>query len=579
MSSEIQFQIRGMTCASCVSRVERAVKRQPGVEQVAVNLATEKARIVYADEKIHAHALIDAVRDAGYEPVRKTTELRVRDMTCASCVTRVERAIRKLPGVLGASVNLATEKAGIEFLPDTVSPAKIAKAIADAGYRAEAVDATAETQDDELFALRKQLTLALALTLPLLIVVMAPMLAPALTQSMRAVLSATAWQWLELLLATPVLFVAGRRFYVQGWAELRHLSPGMSTLVMLGASAAYLYSLLVLLVPAIFPAGTAHLYFEAAAVIVTLVLMGKYLEAKAKGRTSAAIKKLIQLQAKTARVVRDGEKLEVPIEQVAPGDRVVIRPGERVPVDGAVVEGHSFVDESMISGEPVPVEKTPGTKVVGGTVNKTGAFEFQAEHVGSDTVLAQIIRMVEEAQGTKPPIQNLADRIAGVFVPVVMALAVLTFATWLLVGPSPALNYAFVTAVSVLLIACPCAMGLATPTAIMVGTGKGAEMGTLFRQGTALELLARVDTIVLDKTGTLTRGRPVLAEVHAIEIPEPELLALVAAVEDRSEHPIAAAIVAGARERGVQWETARGFRSAGGGARASGAGGGRSIHE
>ncbi len=550
-----------MTCASCVARVERALSKRAGVKEVSVNLATEKARIVYDEDEVRVVELMDAVSDAGYEPVRNTTDLRIKGMTCASCVARVERAIAKLPGVLAASVNLATEKATIEYLPGAVSQTEIATAIEGVGYRVEDLEAPRESEDDELSRLRRDLSFGVILTLPLLVIVMAPMLIPALSQKMHVLLAPPAWKWIELFLASPVLFVAGRRFYSQGWSELRHLSPGMSTLVMLGASAAYLYSSLVLLAPGIFPAGTDHLYFEAAAVIVTLILMGKYLEAKAKGRTSAAIKKLMQLQAKTARVIRDGETLEVAIERVVPGDWVVIRPGERVPVDGVVVEGQSYVDESMISGEPVPVEKVPGTAVVGGTVNETGAFTFRAEHVGSDTVLAQIIRLVEEAQGTKPPIQDLADRIAGIFVPVVMALAVLTFSVWLVLGPPPALNYAFVAAVSVLLIACPCAMGLATPTAIMVGTGKGAEMGTLFRQGTALELLARVDTIVLDKTGTLTQGRPVLADVHAIGISENDLLALVAAVEDQSEHPIAAAIVADAKRRGLRWGRIQGFQA------------------
>ncbi len=565
MSHEIRFGVQGMTCASCVTRVERTLQKQPGVEKAVVNLATEQATVVYDAEGVDMTQLIDAVNDAGYEPVRAKLELQVKDMTCASCVGRVERAVRELPGVLSVSVNLATEKAHIEYLPDGVSPRAITDAINDAGYRTQDAAAPVEDEqtarDKELNALRKNLFFAAALTLPLVVVAMAPMLAPGLKQAMHGLLPAAAWPWVEWLLATPVVFIAGRRFYRQGWAELRHMNPGMSTLVMMGVSAAYFYSVAAIVMPDIFPAGTANVYFEAAAVIVTLILLGKYFEAKAKGRTSAAIKKLMQLQSKTARVRRDGGYMEIPIEQVVPGDLVVVRPGERIPVDGTVTDGASFVDESMISGEPVPVEKGSGAQVVGGTVNKTGAFTFRAEHVGGDTVLAQIIRMVEQAQATKPPIQQLADRIAGIFVPVVIALALLTFAIWLSVGPSPALNYAFVAAVSVLVIACPCAMGLATPTAIMVGTGKGAEMGTLFRQGTALELLARVDTVVLDKTGTLTKGRPELTDLHSIDLAENELLSLVAAVEDQSEHPIARAIVAAARQRGVEWEQAAGFRA------------------
>ncbi len=557
MSKEIRFGVQGMTCASCVTRVERALKKQPGVAQAAVNLATEQASVFVNTDGTNVAALLEAVNDAGYEPVRASLELGVKGMTCASCVGRVERALRKLDGVLSAAVNLATEKASVEYLPDAVSPADIGAAIRDAGYEPVDLDASADAgrpaRDAELLALRKDLVFAAALTVPLVFIVMAPMLFPGLTAAMHGVLSAAGWRWVELALTTPVLFVAGSRFYRQGWAELRHFNPGMSTLVMLGTSAAYGYSVLAIMVPGLFPEGTANVYFEAAAVIVTLILLGKFFEAKAKGRTSAAIKKLMQLQAKTARVTRGGETLEVPIEQVVPGDMVVARPGERIPVDGEVVDGASFVDESMISGEPVPVEKQPGAAVVGGTINKNGVLTFRAERVGADTVLAQIIRMVEEAQAAKPPIQQLADRIAGVFVPVVILLAVLTFMIWSFIGPSPALNYAFVAAVSVLVIACPCAMGLATPTAIMVGTGKGAEMGTLFRQGTALELLARVDTVVLDKTGTLTKGRPELTDLHTFETEEDELLALVAAVEDQSEHPIAAAIVAAARERGIEW--------------------------
>ncbi|MFQ6004370.1 MAG: heavy metal translocating P-type ATPase, partial [Woeseia sp.] len=565
MSKEIQFGVQGMTCATCVARVERTLQQQPGVERAVVNFATEKATVVYGSNGIDMGALLDAVNDAGYEPVRSKLGLRVTGMTCASCVSRVERAVRELPGVLSASVNLATERASIEYLPDVISAHDISGAIEDAGYEPEDLDASMRGEqfagNAELMALRKNLYLAAALTFPIVSIAMLPLFVPAVRAAMNSLLPAPAWHWLELALTTPVLFVAGRRFYSQGWAELRHLSPGMSTLVMMGVSAAYGYSLLAILMPGIFPAGTANVYFEAAAVIVTLILLGKYFEARAKGRTSAAIRKLMQLQSKTARVTRDGELMEVPVEQVVPGDLVVVRPGERVPVDGKVTEGASFVDESMISGEPAPVEKSPGAEVVGGTVNKTGAFTFLAERVGDETVLAQIVRMVNEAQASKPPIQQLADRIAGIFVPVVIALAVLTFGIWLTIGPSPAMNYAFVSAVSVLVIACPCAMGLATPTAIMVGTGKGAEMGTLFRRGTALELLARVDTVVLDKTGTLTKGRPELTDLHAIDFSENELLALIASVEDQSEHPIAAAIVAGARARGVEWKKAVGFRA------------------
>jgi Cu+-exporting ATPase len=492
-------------------------------------------------------------KDHGYE-------LRVEGMTCASCVARVERVVKKLPGVDAATVNLATERASVRYEPAKVSPALIKAAIRDAGYRPVEL-AEREDPDAEQTGLRRDLRLAVVFTVPVVVIAMGPMVLPGLGDAMARLLPNEVWHWLEWLLATPVQFVSGRRFYRQGWAEARHLSPGMNTLVVLGSSAAYFYSALTILAPRIFPAGTANRYFEAAAVIVTLILVGKYLEVQAKGRTSDAIRKLVQLQPDTARVVRDGVQLDVAVEEVVPGDEIFVRPGERIPVDGTVTEGSSYVDESMITGEPVPAVKNTGDEVVGGTVNKTGAFLFRATRVGADTVLARIVKMVEEAQAGKPPIQRLADRIAGVFVPVVIAVALVTFVVWLVVGPAPALTYAFVAAVSVLVIACPCAMGLATPTAIMVGTGRGAEMGTLFRRGTSLELLARVDTVVLDKTGTLTRGRPELTDLEALGMDEDEVLALAAAAEHSSEHPIAEAVVAEAQRRGLPVARAESFRA------------------
>jgi Cu+-exporting ATPase len=488
-------------------------------------------------------------------PQKTETRFGVQGMTCAACVARVERTLGKLPGVEEATVNLATETATVAFAPETVSLEAIQNAVRDAGYEPLPVDSEAASgaagRANEEQTLLKDLRFAALFTIPLFVLSMGSMVIPGMRDAMLRLLPATAWHWLELLLATPVLFGAGRRFFTLAWAEIRHLNPGMNTLVMMGSSAAYFYSLLALVVPQIFPAGTANLYFEAAAVIVTLILLGRYLEAKAKGHTSEAIAKLIQLQPRTARVVRGGELQEIDVDAVVPGDLVQVRPGERIPVDGTVTEGKSWVDESMITGEPEPAEKEVGAEVVGGTINKTGAFQFQATHVGSETVLAQIIRMVEEAQAGKPPIQRVADRIASIFVPVVLVIAVLTFAIWLMLGPEPALNYAFVAAVSVLLIACPCAMGLATPTAIMVGTGKAAEMGILFRQGTALELLAKVDTVVLDKTGTLTRGQPELTDFESFTRSETENLTLVAAAETASEHPIAGAIVDAASTRGL----------------------------
>jgi Cu+-exporting ATPase len=553
MTQELRIGVGGMSCASCVARVERAIASQPGVESATVNLAAQTAVVRFNQAEIPQ--LIETVRDAGYEPVIETATIGVSGMTCASCIARVERAIMALPGVLVATANLGTESVGVDFLPDTVSRGRITQAIGEAGYQAEpgeaAPDEWRERQERELTALKRDLLLAGSLTAPLLAISMLPMFLPEAKTLLHSLLPIAVWHWLECLLATPVLLWAGQRFLSQGWAELRHLAPGMNSLVMIGSSAAYVYSLLVLIWPAVFPEGTANLYFEAAAVIVTLILLGRYLEALAKGRTSEAIRHLVRLQPKDARVVREDSELEIPVEAVVPGDLVLVRPGERIPVDGIVVDGSSYVDESMISGEPVPVRKKTDDEVVGGTVNQTGAFRYRASRVGADTLLAQIIRLVEEAQAGKPPIQRLADRIAAVFVPIVMVVALFTFAAWFLFGPEPALSFAFVAAVSVLLIACPCAMGLATPTAVMVATGRGAALGTLFRRGPALEALARVDTVVLDKTGTITEGKPTLTDFESHGMVEDAALALVAAAERYSEHPIAGAIVQAARERGL----------------------------
>lgn len=547
----IEIRVDGMSCASCVGRIEKALMGQRGVAESQVNLATGKATVKF-DQPATPATLIDLIKEAGYQPRVQSAEIPVTGMTCGSCVSRVERALNKQPGMVKASVNLTTQKAFVEFLSDTLSVPQIHQAIRDAGYEPQEPDANSETeeQDREGIDLRRKVVFAAVLTIPVVLIAMGKII-PALEALYASILPHRGWMAVEWLLTTPVMFYAGARFFRSGYVELRHVSPGMNSLVMIGTSAAYFYSVAALFVPGFFPAGTAQSYFEAAAVIVTLILLGRYFEHVAKGRTSEAIKKLLQLQAKTARVIRDGEAVEVPIEAVVPGDRIQVRPGERVPVDGVVEEGQSYVDESMISGEPVPVAKQKEAEVVGGTINKNGSLTFRATRVGADTVLAQIIRMVESAQADKPPIQALADKIAGIFVPIVIVLAILTFITWFSFGPEPALSFAFVTTVSVLLIACPCAMGLATPTAIMVGTGKGAEMGVLFRKGAALETLSRMDTIVLDKTGTLTRGQPELTDFILVEGREDEVLAWVAAVETESEHPIGEAIVKGARDRGL----------------------------
>lgn len=480
-----------------------------------------------------------------------TAEIRfgVGGMTCANCSARVERVLGRLPGVIEATVNLATEQAQVRYLPAMLAPDAIAAAVRGAGYepRLEA-KAAPGTPDD---GLGRDLRLGLAFTLPLLILAMGPMLWMPLGHWLDARLGWRGQGLLQMLLAAPVLFWAGRRFLSHGWVELRSLSPGMSSLVMLGGGAAFGYSTLVLLAPGSFPPGTAHFYFEATAVIVTLILLGKWLEGRAKGRASAAIRRLVELRPLTARVIRAGLEQDLPLQAVNLGDRVIVRPGERVATDGEVESGESWVDESMLTGEPLPVARGPGDRLVGGTLNQTGVLQFRATSLGTDTVLAQIIRLVEEAQGSKPPIQAMADRIAAIFVPLVMAAALLTFAAWYLFGPEPALHYAFVTAVSVLVVACPCAMGLATPTAILVGTGRAAELGLLFRSGPALERLAGIDTLVFDKTGTLTRGHPEVTEVIALDGDREGLLGLAAALERYSQHPLARAVVAAATEAGL----------------------------
>ncbi|MEX0375415.1 heavy metal translocating P-type ATPase [Spiribacter pallidus] len=497
----------------------------------------------------------------------QTLTLTISGLNCASCVRRAETAINGVDGVQSASVNLGTGKAQIQ-LDGSVDPTTAADqavaAVEATGYGAERAEAPGGKANDENPAAREQalllrrLRIAALFTVPLVIIAMGRHL-PGGQALFHQLLPERAWIGIEWLLATPVVFWAGREFFVRGYAEMRHRAPAMSSLVMIGAGAAYLYSLLVLLVPGLFPAGTAGSYFEAAGVIVTLILAGRYLEQVARGRTSQAIQRLLRLQSRTARVMRDDEPVEVDVDAVAVGDRVLVRPGERIPVDGQVREGQSRVDESMLTGEPVPVAKAAGDELSAGTVNGSGSLTFDVTRVGGETVLARIIDMVERAQAEKPPIQRMADRVAGVFVPIVLVVALATAAVWLTVGPEPVLSYAFVATVSVLLIACPCAMGLATPTAIMVATGKGAEQGMLMRRGAALESLARADTVVLDKTGTLTVGQPRMTDLVVPSGAEDEALAMIAAVEQHSEHPLAEAIVSAARERGLSLSAATDF--------------------
>jgi len=565
----IDIPVLGMTCASCVGRVERAIAAVPGVAHASVNLAAERARVELTPAG-SAQAVADAIRRAGYEPMETEIELKIGGMTCASCVGRVERALAAVPGVLSAEVNLATERARVRLPEGGPDPAALIRAVGAAGYEAAPADAATLDQTDreqaaraaEISGLKRAVWIAALATAPLFLLEMGRHFVPGVHHWLATTIGEQPWRWVSFALAALVLFGPGLRFYRKGIPNLFRRTPDMNSLVVLGATAAFAYSAVATFAPGLLPAGADHVYYEAAAVIVTLILLGRLFEAQAKGRTSEAIRRLMTLQAKTARVVRDGREAEVPIADVHPGDLVAVRPGERVPVDGEVAEGGSFVDESMISGEPIPVEKGPGDEVIGGTVNKTGAFRFRATRVGAGTLLAQIVRMVETAQGAKLPIQALVDKITGWFVPAVIAAALATFAAWLVFGPEPALSFALVNAVAVLIIACPCAMGLATPTSIMVGTGKAAELGVLFRRGEALQALRDVKVVAFDKTGTLTLGRPALTDLVPVEgFGSDEVLRLAAAVEARSEHPIAAAIVEAAATKGLTPPVAEGFEA------------------
>ncbi|MFT3670952.1 heavy metal translocating P-type ATPase [Aestuariivirga sp.] len=565
--SHLSIPVEGMTCASCVRLVEKAVAAVPGVSRAVANLATERVDIDFI-AKPEAAPILSAIEKAGYHVANRSIDIGVEGMTCASCVRRVEKAVAGVPGVVSASVNLASEKATVNLLPGVVELSAIEAAIRKAGYeprRLELSKAAAETvqaaKEEERRVLRRDLLIAAALTVPLFVMEMGSHIIPAWHHVLHG--SARGWVYpLYFVLATLVLFGPGLRFYRKGLPALWRLSPDMNSLVVLGASAAWIYSTVATFAPGLLPEGTANVYFEAAAVIVTLILFGRYLEARAKGRTSEAISRLVGLQAKTARVERDGAVADLPLEDVRVGDLIQVRPGERLPVDGTVVAGSSYVDEAMVTGEPVPVSKDVGSAVVGGTLNTTGSFTYRATKVGADTVLAQIIRMVETAQGSKLPIQAIVDEVTAWFVPAVVTAAVITFFAWLIFGPAPPLTFGLVNAVAVLIIACPCAMGLATPTSIMVGTGRAAELGVLFRKGEALQTLKSTGVIAFDKTGTLTMGHPVLTDLAlAPGFTREAVLAAVAAVEAQSEHPIAKAIVSAATAEGIAVTEASGFEA------------------
>jgi Cu+-exporting ATPase len=533
-----------MTCTTCAATIEKGLSQTPGVEQADVNFASEKASIEYDPMKVDLAKIKDTVSQLGYGIATKKSIFSVSGMTCASCVARVEEALSSVPGVISASVNLASEKATVEYLEGT-GMADMRRAVKDAGYElgpeVQALEDVTTAAQREIRVLRNRFIVAAILSSIIMVLGFSP---PFVGQP-----------YLLWALATPVQFWAGLRFYRGAWGTLKHKTSDMNTLIAVGTSVAYFYSLIAVIFPSLFATGILepHLYFDTSAMIITLILLGRFLEARARGQTSAALKKLIGMQPKTALVIREGEQREIPVEDVRGGDLILVRPGERIPVDGIVRQGYSSVDESMITGESILVEKKVGDEVIGATINKTGSFQFEATKVGKDTTLARIVRMVEEAQGSKAPIQRLADVIASYFVPAVIGIAIVTFVIWYFVGPAPALTFALLNFVAVLVIACPCALGLATPTAIIVGTGKGAEHGILIRNGEALERAHQINTVLLDKTGTLTRGEPVVTDVVAAPFSSPEeVLRLAASAEHSSEHPLGEAVVKAAREKKLE---------------------------
>ncbi len=569
--TELQLPIGGMTCASCVRRVERALSKVEGVHSVGVNLATERATVKYDPAVVNPAGMRAAVEGAGYSVPTEEEQLPIEGMTCASCVRRVEKALAKLPGVESVSVNLATERVTLRYNPAMTGKGEFRQAVEKAGYalRAEQkAESLAEGMEvagagdldlEQTRRVRETNKLRTRFLVSLVAggLIMLGMLIP-LPISMQT------RNLLMFALATPVQLWAGWGFYKGAWLAARHLTTNMNTLVAVGTSTAYLYSAFVTFFPnAVGAAGLApDVYYDTSTLIIALILMGRYFEARAKGRASDAIKKLMGLAPRTARVLRDGQEIDLPIEQVQVGDVIRVRPGDKVPVDGVVLDGASSLDEAMLTGESLPVEKGPGDEVIGATINKSGSFTFRAIRVGKDTALAQIVKLVEEAQGSKAPIQRLADQISSYFVPAVLGLAALTFLVWYIFGPEPRFTFALVSLISVLIIACPCALGLATPTAIMVGTGKGAEYGVLIRGGEALEGAHKVNAVVLDKTGTLTRGKPSVTDLITTgNVGEGELLRIVASAERGSEHPLGEAIVNYAVEQGLTLSSATDFKA------------------
>ncbi|NLW39598.1 MAG: copper-translocating P-type ATPase [Tissierellia bacterium] len=537
-NKKVAIDVVGMTCAACSARVEKAIKKMEGVVDSSVNLLAQKATIEYDEDKVNIDSLVKTIEKTGYEvPVEKTTLL-VEGMTCAACSARVEKVLNRLDGVIKANVNLSTNKAIVEHPSGAIEEETLVKAVEKAGYKAEVEkevdrDREKELREKEIKSLKRSFIISAILSLPLF---------SAMFFHMAGKENILTNGYFQLILATPVQFILGYRFYKGAFNSLRGGGANMDVLVSMGTSAAYFYSLYNLV------KGINEYYFEASAVIITLILLGKTFEAVAKGKTSEAIKKLMGLQPKTARVIKDGVEIDIPIEEVNIGDIIVVRPGERIPVDGIIVEGHSSIDESMITGESIPVDKREGDKVIGATINKFGSFKFEARKIGKDTVLAQIIKLVEDAQGSKAPVQRLADKISGIFVPVVVLIAIVTFIGFYLVKGD--FTTGLINAVAVLVIACPCALGLATPTAIMVGTGKGAEKGILIKSGEHLERTHNMEAIVLDKTGTITKGEPEVTDIITLDsMEEDQLLRIAATVEKVSEHPLGQAIVRKGEER------------------------------
>lgn len=550
---EATLQITGMTCAACSNRIEKGLKKIEGVKEANVNLALERSTIIFDPSKTSPQAFEEKIEKLGYGVVSEKAEFAITGMTCAACSTRIEKGLNKLEGVTKASVNLALETASVEYSPSQIAPQDITQRVEKLGYGAKLKSEEKEEEqsyrEKELSKQKGKFWFSLILSVPLLWAMVSHFTFTSFIPLPHMLMN----PWVQLALATPVQFVVGKQFYVGAFKALRNKSANMDVLVALGTSAAYFYSLYSSLKSLGSSTHTAQLYYETSAILITLILLGKLFEANAKGRSSEAIKKMMGLQAKTAVVVRDGAEVEIPVEEVQKGEVIFIKPGEKVPVDGEIIEGQSALDESMLTGESVPVDKNIGDKVIGATLNKNGFLKIKATNIGKETALAQIIKVVEEAQGSKAPIQRLADYISGIFVPIVVGIALLTFFVWYIwIAPgefAPALE----KLIAVLVIACPCALGLATPTSIMAGSGRAAEFGILFKGGEHLEATHKIDTILLDKTGTVTNGTPELTDVRIAQgYKENELLQLVASAERLSEHPLAQALVAGIKNKGIE---------------------------